>query len=99
MNEEANIEESAPDIQPITDLIEWRPESSRNAGMTTKTPFVSLHNPNSPTINDPIIHDSEDESIMMENNAGLRTRVVSFVVGQLSIIEAILVTRLKNSPL
>lgn len=49
------IEENAPDTQPITDLIEWRPESSGNAGMTTQTPFEPLHDPDSLIINDPII--------------------------------------------
>lgn len=47
-----------------------------NAGMNTETPFEPFCYPDSPTINDPIIDDSEDETIMMEDNRGSRTKIV-----------------------
>lgn len=56
---------------PILFTREWRP---RNFCLTTESTFKALHNPNNPIHHDVVINNSEDESVMEEDDSGRRPR-------------------------
>lgn len=80
-NDRGDRADYAPDIQRITDLIDWRPKAWKFL-TNYQSPFESLSNPSSSIHEDAVINDSGDEPVMVKDDRDRRPGEIEFTLEQ-----------------